>query len=397
MVFIRKLFFSSSFFLFMGNWLGMTAINWYVYDLYHSATYLGWINFVRLIPIALFSVYAGKLCDLYPRIKLMKSYSFWGLVVTTALAIYVVFITPSFSIFLLFSFVRGVISALETPNRNTILSDIDTNHQISKLISMNSFVMNVCRSTGPAVAGFLIAGGHIELTFMMQAICSLIAFILVLPMKDRTMKKRKEKKKASWEQIVQYFSNDHMGRNIFITSMITMAFGFSYTSVLPVLVSHQFTGKAEVFGIAMSAAAVGAILATIILPRILEYISEIKIYYMSLSLFSISIALLIISNTFMFFILLFSIGLFGQLLRSSNRVYFQNNVREEERGLMLSVVLMDRGMIPLGSIVVSYAIEYVGLSETFVMMGILCMIPFVLQYIKVKKQNRKVKSFVHSK
>ena len=303
----------------------------------------------------------------------------------------------SFFIFLLFSFVRGIISALETPNRNTILSDIDTNQQISKLISMNSFVMNVCRSTGPAVAGFLIAGGHIELTFMMQAVCSLIAFILVLPMKDRTMKKRKEKKKASWEQIVQYFSHDTMGRNIFMASMITMAFGFSYTSVLPVLVSHQFTGKAEVFGIAMSAAAIGAIIATIILPRILEYISEIKIYYMSLLLFSISIALLVISNTFTFFILLFSIGLFGQLLRSSNRVYFQNNVREEERGLMLSVVLMDRGMIPLGSIVVSYAIEYVGISETFVMMGILCIIPFVFQYIKVKKQNRKVKNVVHSK
>lgn len=381
----------------MGNWLGMTAINWYVYDLYHSATYLGWINFVRLIPIVLFSVYAGKLCDLHPRIKLMKSYSFWGLAVTTLLAIYVVFVTPSFFIFLLFSFVRGVISALETPNRNTLLSDIDTDNQISKLISMNSFVMNVCRSTGPAVAGFLIAGGHIELTFAMQAVCSLIAFILVLPMKDQTMKKRKEKKKASWEQIVQYFSHDHMGRNIFITSMITMAFGFSYTSVLPVLVSHQFTGKAEVFGIAMSSAAIGAIIATIILPKVLEYISEIRIYYISLVLFSISIALLVISNTFVFFILLFSIGLFGQLLRSSNRVYFQNNVREEERGLMLSVVLMDRGMIPLGSIIVSYAIEYVGISETFVMMGTLCIIPFAFQYIKVKQQKGKVKDFVHSK
>lgn len=381
----------------MGNWLGMTAINWYVYDLYHSATYLGWINFVRLIPIVLFSVYAGKLCDLYPRIKLMKLYSFLGLAVTTLLAIYVVFVAPSFFIFLLFSFVRGVISALETPNRNTLLSDIDTSNQISKLISMNSFVMNVCRSTGPAVAGFLIAGGYIEFTFMMQAVCSLIAFIFVLPMKDKTMKKRKEKKKASWEQIAQYFSHDHMGRNIFITSMITMAFGFSYTSVLPVLVSYQFAGKAEIFGIAMSSAAIGAIIATIILPRILEYISEIKIYYISLVVFSISIALLIISNTFVFFILLFSIGLFGQLLRSSNRVYFQKNVREEERGLILSVVLMDRGMIPLGSIIVSYAIEYVGISETFVLMGILCIIPFLFQYIKVKQQKGKVKKFVHSK
>jgi hypothetical protein len=78
-------------------------------------------------------------------------------------------------------------------------------------------------------------------------------------------------------------------------------------------------------------------------------------------------------------------------------VYFQNNVREEERGLMLSVVLMDRGMIPLGSIVVSYAIEYVGICETFVMMGTLCMIPLAFQYIKVKQRKGKVKNFVHSK
>ncbi|MEH7457631.1 MFS transporter [Bacillus sp. JJ1127] len=397
MILIRKPFFISSFFLFMGNWLGMTAINWYVYDLYHSATYLGWLNFVRLIPIALFSVYAGKLCDLYPRVKLMKSYSFLGFVFTTLLAIYAAFVTPSYFVFLLFSFIRGVISALETPNRNTLLSDIDTNNQISKLISMHSFVMNVCRSTGPALAGFLIAAGHITLTFMMQAVCSLIAWVLVLSMKDQSMKKRKEKRKASWKQIIAYFSYDKMGRNIFVTSLITMAFGFSYTSVLPALVSNQFKGKAEVFGIAMSSAAIGAIIATIILPKALCYISEVRLYYASLILFSISLALLIISNAYVFFILLFSIGLFGQLLRSSNRVYFQHHVREEERGLMLSVVLMDRGMIPLGSILVSYSLEYVGIVETFILMGIVCMIPLVFQFISLKQQKKRGREFVHSK
>nr|WP_260632128.1 MFS transporter [Bacillus bingmayongensis] len=396
-ILIRKLFFGSSFFLFMGNWLGMTAINWYVYDLYHSATYLGWLNFVRLIPIVLFSVYAGKLCDLYPRVKLMKSYSLWGFVLTTLLAVYVALVTPSYFIFLLFSFIRGIISALETPNRNTLLSDIDTNNQISKLISMHSFFMNVCRSTGPALAGFLIAAGHIELTFMMQAVCSLIAWILVIPMKDQPMKKRKEKKKASWEQIAAYFSYDKMGRNIFVMSLITMAFGFSYTSVLPALVSKQFTGKAEVFGIAMSSAAIGAIIATVILPKALTYISEVRLYYVSLIAFSISLALLIVSNTYVFFILLFSIGLFGQLLRSSNRVYFQHHVREEERGLMLSVVLMDRGMIPLGSILVSYSIEYVGIAQTFILMGVVCMVPLLFQFIKLKQQKGKVKEFVHAK
>ena len=51
------------------------------------------------------------------------------------------------------------------------------------------------------------------------------------------------------------------------------------------------------------------------------------------------------------FICITLIGLFSQWARTTNRVYFQHSVKDYERGKVLSIVMMDRGMIPLGSLV----------------------------------------------
>ncbi|MFQ1030578.1 hypothetical protein ACEWB3_11955, partial [Staphylococcus haemolyticus] len=38
---MAKFFFSSSFLLFLGNWIGQIGLNWYVLTSYHNAVYLG--------------------------------------------------------------------------------------------------------------------------------------------------------------------------------------------------------------------------------------------------------------------------------------------------------------------------------------------------------------------
>ncbi len=58
---MTKYFFSSSFLLFLGNWIGQIGLNWFVLTTYHNAVYLGIVNFCRLVPILLLSVWAGQL------------------------------------------------------------------------------------------------------------------------------------------------------------------------------------------------------------------------------------------------------------------------------------------------------------------------------------------------
>ena len=84
---MAKYFFPSSFLLFLGNWIGQITLNWYVFTLYHNAIYLGLINFFRLVPILLISVWAGSLADKYEKGNLLKITVSASCILTTILCI----------------------------------------------------------------------------------------------------------------------------------------------------------------------------------------------------------------------------------------------------------------------------------------------------------------------
>ena len=84
---MAKYFFPSSFLLFLGNWIGHITLNWYVYTLYHNAIHLGLINFFRLVPILLISVWAGTLADRCNRGKLLKITISSSFLLTTLLCV----------------------------------------------------------------------------------------------------------------------------------------------------------------------------------------------------------------------------------------------------------------------------------------------------------------------
>ena len=58
------------------------------------------------------------------------------------------------------------------------------------------------------------------------------------------------------------------------------------------------------------------------------------------------------------------------MARTTNRVYFQHSVKDCDRGKVLSIIMMDRGMIPLGSLIMSFFADMFGILTTFTIMGI---------------------------
>ncbi|PTI70011.1 MFS transporter [Staphylococcus succinus] len=368
---MAKYFFSSSFLLFLGNWIGQIALNWYVFNLYHNAIYLGLINFFRLVPILLISVWAGALADRCDRGKLLKITITSSFILTTILCI-LTFQSKQLPIiiFLLYALGRGIMSAIETPVRQAVLPDLTQRLTTTQTVSYHSFIINICRSIGPAVAGFIMAAYSAQMAFALQALCYLISILFCLPLKFKVNKQPKAETEMNIKIVVDYFKENNVGARIFITSLLIMATGFSYTTLLPVLTDKTFPDQVQIFGTAMTCCAIGGIIATIILPNILDKISMVKMYYMSSALFGISLLGTISSNTFLLFLSIFFIGLFSQWARTTNRIYFQHRVESEHRGKVLSVVMMDRGMIPLGAMLMSFSAELLGVIETFIAMGV---------------------------
>ncbi|EGQ3205276.1 MFS transporter [Staphylococcus pseudintermedius] len=384
---MAKWFFSSTFLLFLGNWIGQIALNWYAYQLNENPMDLALINFFRLAPIFILSLWAGSIADRYRRSTLIKMTVTSSMVITGTLTVCVLFMNDILMFYLyIYACLRGCMSAIETPVRQAVLPDISERLSVSKAVSYHSFLLNVCRSIGPAVAGFIIAVYDVPIAFVVQTICYALALVSSLPLKLAVVKPVKNKQ-FSIAVAMQYFKLHLQGRRIFMTSLLIMAMGYSYTTMLPILTDEVYPNSASVFGTAMTVSAIGGILATLTIPYVLQKFSTDNCYYLSSILFGIALLLLYPLGEIGLFLMIFFVGLFGQFARTTNRIYFQNDVEQESRGKILSVIMMDRGMIPLGAMLLSYFTELIGITTTFLVMGGATTIIAILGFLTNFKMN----------
>ncbi|EGQ3660416.1 MFS transporter [Staphylococcus pseudintermedius] len=384
---MAKWFFPSTFLLFLGNWIGQIALNWYAYQLNENPMDLALINFFRLAPIFILSLWAGSIADRYRRSTLIKMTVTSSMVITGTLTVCVLFMNDIPMLYLyIYACLRGCMSAIETPVRQAVLPDISERLSVSKAVSYHSFLLNVCRSIGPAVAGFIIAVYDVPIAFVVQAICYALALVSSLPLKLAVVKPVKNKQ-FSIAVAMQYFKLHLQGRRIFMTSLLIMAMGYSYTTMLPILTDEVYPNSASVFGTAMTVSAIGGILATLTIPYVLQKFSTDNCYYLSSILFGIALLLLYPLGEIGLFLMIFFVGLFGQFARTTNRIYFQNDVEQESRGKILSVIMMDRGMIPLGAMLLSYFTELIGITTTFLVMGGATTIIAILGFLTNFKMN----------
>lgn len=242
---MTKYFFSSSFLLFLGNWIGQIGLNWFVLTTYHNAVYLGIVNFCRLVPILLLSVWAGAIADKYDKGRLLRITISSSFLVTAILCV----LTYSFtaipiSVIIIYATLRGILSTVETPLRQAILPELSDKISTTQAVSFHSFIINICRSIGPAIAGVILAVYHAPTTFLAQAICYFIAVLLCLPLHFKVTKIPEDATRyMPLKVIIDYFKLHMEGRQIFITSLLIMATGFSYTTLLPVLTNKVFPGN----------------------------------------------------------------------------------------------------------------------------------------------------------
>ena len=72
--------------------------------------------------------------------------------------------------------------------------------------------------------------------------------------------------------------------------------------------------------------------------------------------------------------MMFLVGLSSQIYRTTSRIVLQHRVPDHLRGRILSIALMDRGLIPLGSILLGVIAEEAGTWWAGLTMGSGCVV-----------------------
>jgi MFS family permease len=141
----------------MAMWMDQVARGWLMYELTNSPVQLGLVQGVQAIPILVLSPIAGSVADRYPRKRqVIVAQVLAGLMyVVLALLIMTGHIQPWHLYATAFG--MAIVQTFHQPAQAAMVADAVPPHHLTNAIGLTSVMFNMARSTGPALAGFLIA------------------------------------------------------------------------------------------------------------------------------------------------------------------------------------------------------------------------------------------------
>jgi MFS family permease len=169
----------------IGTWMQMTAQAWLVLSLTHSSTALGVVIGLQTVPVLLLGPYGGVIADRADKRKLMIALqSAMGVQALTLGILTVAGVVRVWEIGILAA-ILGLNNAFESPARQSFMLELVGAEHLRNAVTLNSVLVNVARSVGPAVAGILIATVGDGVSFLVNA-ASFVAVVASLLTMDTT-------------------------------------------------------------------------------------------------------------------------------------------------------------------------------------------------------------------
>jgi MFS family permease len=169
----------------IGTWMQMAAQSWLVLTLTHSAPTLGLIIALQTLPVLLFGPYGGVVADRVDKRRLMVILQIaMGLQALVLGLLTVGGVVHLWEIGVLAALL-GLNNAFESPARQAFMLEMVGAESLRNAVSLNSVIVNVARTIGPAVAGVLIATAGEGVCFLVNA-ASFAAVVASLMALDRT-------------------------------------------------------------------------------------------------------------------------------------------------------------------------------------------------------------------
>ena len=149
----------------------MLIVGWLGLELTDSAWWVSMLGFYRSIPLLLIGPWGALVTDRFPRRRLLSV--FQGLGATAALLVLLAFLNGSLTYvqLALFSFIQGVIWALDWPTRRAIIPDLVGRERVVDALVLENGIQNITRILGPISGGVAlellgVGGGLVLLSAM---------------------------------------------------------------------------------------------------------------------------------------------------------------------------------------------------------------------------------------
>lgn len=349
----------------IGTWLQIVAEGWLVLQLTNSAFYIGLVAALATAPSLLFSLFGGVIVDRFQKKKVLFITQSSAMILALLFGSLTILNVITIPAICMIAFLLGTVNAIDAPARQAFVSELVAKDQLASAIALNSGIFNAGRVIGPGFAGILIAlvgtgGAFIINGFSYLAVLIALSFLTI----SEKAPARNLNPISAIKEGIHYSLAHPIIRVLLLFTAVTSVFGWSYTTIMPIIAQNVFHADAKGLGYLYSATGAGSLLATFIVSAYSKRIPSVLFIIGGNAIFCISLILFASSSTMpVALVLLFFTG-FGLLSQSATmNTIIQGMVKNEFRGRVMSLyVLMFMGLAPLGNFEIGWLTEKIGPS-----------------------------------
>lgn len=344
----------------MATWMDQVARGWLIYELTNSPVQLGLVRGVQAIPILLLSPVAGSTADRYDRKKqVMVAQVLDGLMyAVVAVLIFTGRILP-WHVYVT-GFGMAIVQTFQHPSRAAMVADAVPSSHLTNAIGLNSVVFNVCRSTGPALAGLLIAVFGTGSSYAVQAAFYLLATLWTVPLRPGTRSSTGSHghgvREAFGRSIIEGWKFGWRNENVRTALLITMSaslFIIPFTTLLPVYARDILGVGATGQGLLLTAMGVGALCSAVLIASLGDQLPRGILMLGGVTMYGLSVAAFSASPWFkLSMVLMMIVGLFHVSSHALVQTVIQAYSPSEFRGRTMAIFQQSHFVLTVGSMLV---------------------------------------------
>lgn len=262
-----RLYWTGNLAAYLAHWVLVTSIPWLMLDLTGSALFLGFLGLARAVPAIPLSMLGGVLADRVGKRSLLLITQSVGILVSVAFLLLVRSRVVDPWMVLGLSLLWSTSNSLDGAARQSIVAELVEKEHLLNALALNASGFNLGRVVGPALAGGIIAwGGGLAWTFAPAAIALVVMFGALLALKKALRPVGGAKPWATdLVEGLRYVLRNRAVSGLLLLVAGATFFGMAYTVVVPIFAKDILKAGAGGFGLLMSASAVGALLASLML------------------------------------------------------------------------------------------------------------------------------------
>ena len=379
-----RLWFFGQMFSLVGTWMQSTAQGYLIYEITHSAAFLGYVSFASGLPTWLFTLYGGVIADRIPRRKLLVITQTSMMVLAAILAVLTFTNTVLPWHIIVLSFLLGTANAFETPARQSFVAEMVERKDMTNAIALNSTMFNIGTVVGPAVAGLVYAWLGPGWCFTINAI-SFIAVIAALIMMRLAVVPPQTEKKSAMQEIpegVTYAFKDKIIRPLLINLGIIGVFAFGLLALMPAWAVSVLNGDVKTNSWLLSARGVGSLIGALMIAYIGSHGTRGKIWFLGYALTPVFFFLFAfvrwVPASLAVMILL---GWSLMSMINTTNALVQSHVPDNLRGRVMGVYsLVFMGGAPLGSFISGELGDRIGVPTTLLIFSTIVLISVVITF-----------------